>query len=279
MHRIFGSSAPFQILRERRLWRDWDRHKCRRAGTDRLARSEIEVDFSKFNPEDYLLYWTTAVAGVEVEDDGHTIVTPHNKFINDNGNSWSNRVLIESYHTFILAENYVEHISLPELSKGKVLDAVAWVYEKQYTGYREPVPTIFIDTLLATNRKKHPKLVRNIERGILNACSMGCDILFSQCSRCGRIIEEGKDEPCTHIKNQLGRTYYNPKNKKRRVSELCGVPGKLGSCIFKELSLVARPAFAWAKIHGFVQLANRSTGKPMRAFIPSSRWRESNKES
>jgi intein/homing endonuclease len=156
----------------------------------------VNVDFSRYNPSDYLLSWITAVAGVEVEDDGHTICSPHSHYINDNGNSWMNQVLLESYHSFIMAENFVEHVSIPEFSKGKVLDAVAWVVEKQYSGHREPIPTVFIDVLLATSKKKHPLLVKKIIGGVLNSISMGCDILWSQCSRCGKKIEEGIDEPC-----------------------------------------------------------------------------------
>src|SRR4051794_29341178 len=116
--------SPVRILSGRRYWSEWEKN-CRTKGplrgNGRVASKEVEIDFSKFSPDDYLLSWITAVAGIEVEDDGHTVVPVHNKFINDNGNGWRNDVLLESYHSFILAENFTEHVSLQEFSKGKVL--------------------------------------------------------------------------------------------------------------------------------------------------------------
>jgi hypothetical protein len=155
---ILSTSLRTQLLTDGKIWKDWDSHKGKRKASGdlngRIAKNEVEVDFSKFTPEDYLFSWVTAVAGVEAEDDGHTIVTPHLKWINDNANAWLNEVILESYHSFILAENYLEHIQVPELSKGKVLDAVTWVVHQQVGGYKEPIPTIFVDCLLATNKKK-----------------------------------------------------------------------------------------------------------------------------
>lgn len=268
-----------QVLSGKKHWKEWERNSRRKRaydGSGRVihAKKEVEVDFSKYTPDEYLFSWTTAVCGVEPEKDGYTIVTPHNKFINDNGNAWLNKVLLESYHSFILAENYTEHISLPEFSKGKVLDAVAWVVEKQFNGYPEPIPSIFIDCLLATNKKKHPRLVERIQRGIITTTSMGGDVLFTQCSRCGKVTEEEKDSPCTHISEQLGRYYTDKNDQKRRVAELCGVEGKPGSFIFRELSWVVKPAFMWAKLHGFLEYGEESTGHPIKAFVPYSRYKE-----
>ena len=257
-------------------WQARSRRIASRQGNlgGRIARkNEIEVDYSIFTPKDYLFSWSTAMAGVEVEDDNHTIVTPHNKLINDNGNAWTNEVLLESYSSFILAENYLEHCQIPELSKGKILDAVAWVYETQVNGYPEPVPTVFIDILVATSKKKHPKLCKNIMSGAINTMSMGCNITHFQCSRCGKIFEEDTDEPCTHIKNQLARPYTSD-GKKRKVAELCGRPGDPGSCVFQECSWVLKPAFSWAKRHGFVDPIQESRGKRLRSFIPKSRFDE-----
>jgi hypothetical protein len=267
------------VLSGKRSWKDWTRNcqvkgSCDGSGRVVHAKREVEVDYTKYTPEDYLFSWTTAVCGVELEDDGHTIVTPHNKFINDNGNAWGNKVLLESYHSFILAENYTEHTAFPEFSKGKILDAVAWVVEKQFNGYKEPIPSVFIDCLIATNKKKNPRLVDRIQRGIITTTSMGGDVLWTKCSRCGKEIEESVDQPCSHIKDQLGKYYTDKKDKRRRVAELCGIEGKPGSFVFKELSWVAKPAFLWAKLHGFLDYGEESTGKPLRAFIPYSRYRE-----
>lgn len=282
MRNIQAHMLRTNILDGSRPWNGWDGHRVARRNTGdangRIAKSEIEVDYSKFTPENYLLSWSTAVAGVEPEDDGHTIVTPHNKWINDNGNAWLNEVLLESYHSFILAENYLEHIQVPELSKGKILDAVTWVVHQQVGGYKEPIPTIFVDILVATNKKKHPKLCQNIMRGTIDTMSMGCDILWSQCSRCGKFFKEGHDEPCNHINEQLGRSYTDKKGIKRKVAELCGRPGMPGSCSFKECSWVRKPAFVWAKRHGFLEESKKSTGMPLKAFVPKDRMKEAAKD-
>jgi hypothetical protein len=272
--------GDINVLSGKRYWRDWEKNVRRSNGSNngRISSRGIEVDYSRYSPDRYLLTWFTAVAGVEVEADGHTVVSPHLHYINDNGNAWTNSVLLESYHSFIMAENFVEHVSIPEFSKGKCLDAVAWVVEKQYNGYKEPVPTVFVDTLIATNKKKHPLVVKKIITGVLNSVSMGCDILWSVCSRCGKEIEEGYDEPCDHIKNELGKYYIDKKGIKRRVAELCGRPGVRDSCSFKEISLVSRPAFLWARLHGFVEYGDVSTGRPLKAIVPSSRHKESNRE-
>jgi hypothetical protein len=179
MGRVIAASAlsRAQVISGRRYWSQWDQHCQDRnhlRGNGRVAAKEVNVDFSRYTPDKYLLSWFTAVAGVELEKDGHTIKSAHNHFINDNGNAWSNQVLLESYHSFIMAENFVEHVSIPEFSKGKVLDAVAWIIEKQFNGYREPIPTVFIDVLLATSKKRHPLLVKKVINGVLNNVSMGC---------------------------------------------------------------------------------------------------------
>jgi uncharacterized C2H2 Zn-finger protein len=270
------------LLTELKPWNSWNRHTgIRKASGDfdgRIASSEVEVDFSKFKTDEYLFSWVTAIAGIEVESDDHTIVAPHNKWINENGNAWKNEVVLESYHSFILAENYLEHIQIPALSKGKVLDAVAWVVHKQYNGYKEPVPTIFVDCLLATNKKKHKSLCDNILNGTIDTTSMGCSIEWTQCSRCGKYFEEDKDRFCRHIEDDLGRSYTDKKGIKRKVAELCGRQGYPDSCIFKELSWVRRPAFYPAKKHGFVEVSKKSTGKKMRAFVPSERMEEASEE-
>lgn len=258
-----------------KFWKNWETERI--ASSKHLEKSrgkknfEYEVDFSRFTPDRYLLSWCTAVAGVEPEEDGHTIVGPHNKWINDNGNAWLNELLLESYHSFIMAENYLEHVQIPAMSKGKILDAVSWVVEKDFAGYKEPIPTIFIDVLVATDKKKHPKLVSDIKSRKINTMSMGCDITHAQCSRCGKVCEEGVDDPCDHIKNQLGRYYKWTDGKRRRTAELCGQPGRKGSCTFKEHSWVRKPAFYWAKLHGFIPESNVSTGFPLKAYVPKSR--------
>jgi hypothetical protein len=280
MRSVTAEILAIGLLEGKKFWGGWEKQRTFGERTSRSilgrdnASAPIEVDFSKFNPDDYLLSWCTAVSGLEPEEDGHSIVGPHCKWVNDNGNGWLNQVLLENYHSFIMAENYQEHIQDPELSKGKILDAVSWVVERHADGYREAIPTIFIDVLVATNKKKHPRLIDDIRTNRINTMSMGCDITHSQCSRCGRSFIEGKDEPCEHIKRQLGRYYKYKDGRRKKVAELCGLPGKKGSCRFKEVSWVRKPAFYWAKRHGFIPVSHESTGRPLKALVPKDRMRE-----
>jgi hypothetical protein len=101
---------------------DWDMLTA--GGRLRTARN-IEVDWKKFSQDNFLFSHCTIVASVDLEDDGHTIKAACNELVNNNGNAWSNEVLLATFKSFVGGENYLEHVQVPELSKGKILDAVA----------------------------------------------------------------------------------------------------------------------------------------------------------
>ncbi len=275
---VITECLAFGVLAdEPRYWRAWENRRTVVARNLRAETSkdlhQVQVDFSKYTPKDYLLSWATAVGGVETEADGHTIVVPHGLWVNDNGNAWTNQVLLESYPTFILAENYLEHVQQKPLSKGKVLDAVAWVLRRKFPGYVDPIPTLFVDCLVATH-KKHFRLCEDIRARRINTMSMGTNITHSQCSRTGRVFVEGEDEPNVWIREHLGKWYRDDEGNRRRVAELCGVPGIKGSNEFLELSWVKVPAFAPAKLHGHPRLVDPSQGQPLKALVPRRRYLE-----
>ena len=80
-----------------------------------------------------------------------------------NCDSWDRPLLLSTYRTFIGASHFLEHIQLPELSKGFIVDAIA----------RDVGHSVYIDILVATD-KKHEQLISDILSGRLNALSMGC---------------------------------------------------------------------------------------------------------
>jgi hypothetical protein len=278
---IWTSPVPAAHLDGARYWAPWEgkvRTAAKSLETELGKKHEgIVVDFAKFSPKDYLLSWATIVGGVEPEKNGYTIVAPHSKWVNDNGNAWLNQVLLESYKSFIWAENYLEHIQIPELSKGKILDAVAWVVTEHEPGRKEEIPTVFVDILVATNKKKHPKLIEDILTGKMRGLSMGCNITYSQCSFCGEVFEEGEDEQCVHLQKHL-RKYYTKDHKKYRIGELCGISGKPGTCEFIEASWVGTPAFEAAIRHDSLRVGDTWEGRPLKAIIPKSRFKASAKE-
>jgi hypothetical protein len=278
-------SPSVQFLEGKSYWRPWEARRLQ-AGIRLAAEKgrkpqksqksrEVEVDFSRYTPDKYLLSWATVVSGLEPEEDGHTIVVPHSKFVNDNGNGWLNDVLLENYHSLILAENFQEHVQIPEFSRGKVLDAVAWVVRQRLPNHAEGIPTVFVDVLVATDKRKYPILCQDIRDKRIFTLSMGCRVVLTQCSQCGRVFREEKDDPCGHISENLGGYYRDIRGIRRRQAELCGVPGRPGSMMFIEVSWVRIPAFGPARLHSVLNSQPRvQGGRPLKAYVPIARVRE-----
>lgn len=147
----------------------------------RIAKSITQ----KCDPSQYLLSHATIVSSVDVYQPrgvklgkskihGQEIdvrfpdfrVTPNtHKFINNNLDAFSRGVVLTTYKTFVGAQNYLEHIQVPELSKGFIVDAIA----------RDLGDTVYIDILVATSRI-HTKLIQDILSGKMNSMSMGCHL-------------------------------------------------------------------------------------------------------
>jgi hypothetical protein len=86
---------------------DWGRIASK-GGRAITARS-VEVDWKKFNSEQFLFSHVTAVSSVETEDDGFTIKPACVGLVNSNGNAWTNEVLLATFRTFIGGDNFLEH--------------------------------------------------------------------------------------------------------------------------------------------------------------------------
>ena len=207
----------------------------------------------------------TIVASVELEDDGHTIKSACNELVNNNGNAWSNEVLLSTFKSFVGGENYLEHVQVPELSKGKILDAVA--RPVHFKGARGEANIYYIDILVATNRK-HDELVGKIASGELTTLSMGCLADYVQCSKCGKVLGDN-DPNCSHLDNEMLHKYIDKKGVQRIVSELCGRTvmkggkrvGDTKSCKFIEASWVAKPAFTGAVLNHYIGDISKEAAK------------------
>ncbi|MCS5690200.1 MAG: hypothetical protein NZ659_15615, partial [Acidimicrobiales bacterium] len=268
-------------------------------GKIRTAASEKEVSASvsakaeeilggAFDPTSQLLTHATIVCSVEVEDvpgvkvgsvqeDGSKItrsytdyrITPDcDKFINNNMDAWSRDVLMKSYRTFVGAHNFVEHVQIENLSKGRIIDAVA----------RDIGESVYIDILVATDRK-HVDLVKAIEGGKMATMSMGCSVDFTVCTKCGNVAAD-ETEMCNHIKYQKGNTFFDDQNRQHRIAELCGhhTLDPTGGVTFIEASWVATPAFAGAVMRNILTPAEMSAGAVKRAqevlSTPPKQWVE-----
>jgi intein/homing endonuclease len=80
-----------------------------------------------------------------------------------NCDCWSRPVLLASYPTFVGAHNFIEHVQIEDLSKGRIIDAVA----------RDVGDSVYVDILIATDRQ-HEDLITAIESGKMATLSMGC---------------------------------------------------------------------------------------------------------
>lgn len=140
-----------------------------------------------------------------------------------------------------IAVHNCEHLQIPELSKGKIIDACA----------RDIGESVYVDILVATELK-HKPLVHAIRTRQLNTLSMGCTVAFTQCSKCGNVAED-ETQLCAHIKYAKGNNFIDEMGKTRKIAELCGhIKAEPGSVKFIEASWVANPAFTGAVVRNIL---------------------------
>lgn len=148
------------------------------------------VILQEYDPSQYMLSHATIVASVDVDSataptgrhfiEGFEVnrpfqdyyVTPGTqRFINNNNDCFERKLLMASFKTFIGAQSYIEHVQIPELSQGRIIDAAA----------RDIGDSVYVDILIA-NDLKHAALIRSIKSGQLGTLSMGCFIPGTQVS-------------------------------------------------------------------------------------------------
>jgi hypothetical protein len=157
------------------------------------------------------------------------------ELINNNGDAWDRSLLLSTYRTFIGAQNYLEHIQVPELSKGFIVDAIA----------RDLGHTCYIDILVATDRK-HQKLVNDILSGDISGLSMGCVSLFTICTKCGNVAADDTQLcPCIQYEGK-GTIFKDENGMDSKIAELVGHVSSPNSNQFIEASWVRNPAFRGA---------------------------------
>lgn len=248
----------------------WDEVRLRamQAGTAFDKRIAAQVVLKEFDPNQFLLSHCTIIASVDTEngpgkvgrqfESGFTvnrryqdyyITATTSKYVNNNQDSWERKLLLSSFKTFVGGENYVEHLQIPELSKGKIIDAAA----------RDIGDSIYVDILVATDRK-HAPLIDAISSGQLSTLSMGCQVAHTTCSKCGNTSED-ETQLCSHIRYSKGNTFVDGLGRQRKIAELCGHYTDPSSVKFIEASWVANPAFTGAVLRNIFspqEIANMS---------------------
>jgi len=226
---------------------------------------------SEFDPSKYLLTHATIVASVD------TVAVPGEKigsivvggkkvvrktasyrvkpecdiYINNNLDAFSRPVLLKSYPTFIGGHSFLEHVQIEELSKGRILDAVA----------RDIGDSLYVDILVANDRK-HTQLIEDIESGRISTLSMGCSIDGSICTKCGNWAAD-ETEMCTHVLHEKGNTFFDESGRKHRIAELCGYEGiePTGGVKFIEASWVEVPAFKGAVARNVISISSKDSAR------------------
>jgi hypothetical protein len=224
---------------------DWN--AVRTASRNSGIRLSSDNRIRDYSPDKFLLTHCTIIASVDVEAEPknakgwpYVITEQTEQFVNNNQDSWERDLLLATYRTFVGGENYVEHIQIPELSKGKIIDAVA----------RDVGESIYVDILVATDRK-HEDLVRDIEENRIATLSMGCSVEFTICTKCGNVAEDDT-KLCPCIKYSKGNHFFDKKGKRRKIAELCGHKSDPKSVKFIEASWVANPAFKGAVLRNII---------------------------
>jgi len=143
-----------------------------------------------------------------------------------------------------------EHVQIPELSKGKVIDVAEREVPFAKDANGNDLSTMYVDILIATN-KKHKDLVAKISSNEYNSVSMGCLIKYSQCSQCGNIAED-ESKACKHVRFFKHNYFYDKTGNKRIIAELCGRAEEPESCRFIDASWVRKPAFEGAVLRNIV---------------------------
>jgi len=223
-------------------------------GRVKIAKSVV----SKYDPSQWLLSHVTIVASVDTDladkkdpKSNYLIKPEYSQFVNNNGDAWERDLLKACYKTFLGADNFTEHVQIPELSKGKVIDVALREVPIGKDSKGKDITTLYVDILIATDRK-HADLISQIESGEYNATSMGCSIMFSICSRCGNIAKDDT-EACQHVRYFKGNYFFDDNGIRRRISELCGHKDQPDSVKFIDASWVKQPAFTGAVLRNIIK--------------------------
>ena len=160
-----------------------------------------------------------------------------------NCDAWSRPVLLKAFQTFIGGHNFVDHVQVESLSKGRIIDAIA----------RDIGESVYVDILIATDRK-HTDLVKAIESEKMGTLSMGCTVDNTTCTKCGHVAAD-ETEMCPHIKFEKGNTFFDEQGRQHRVAELCGHEElePTGGVTFIEASWVEIPAFTGAVLRNVLE--------------------------
>ena len=155
---------------------------------------------------------------------------------NDNFDTYPADELRKSYRTFVGKPVFVNHNNDdPRRGRGIILDAVLHEHTAP-----DGSPDTWVEVLMEVDAVRFPRLAQAILDGDIDRTSMGCNVMSSECSYCGKVAST-PDQYCEHINNQKGR-------RLRRRAATGGVESVLvhevcrGLSFFENSLLVDEPA-------------------------------------
>lgn len=203
------------------------------------------IDLADYPVDKFLFSQATIMGAVELEPNGFFIKKGYEQLVNMNGDCWTRGVVLNTHKTYRGSYNFLNHVQIPEQSKGTVMDSVP-----KWVTLPNGKKAIYVDILVATDRK-HARLCQEIEDNTLNAMSLGAVVKFSICSKCGKTVQTGKDY-CSHLRNERRGVFTDDKGVRRIIGEICGKEDDPSSNTFIESSWVYEPAFAGATKAGIL---------------------------
>lgn len=207
----------------------------------------------RISSDDFLFSQTTIVSSVQRERGTHLIRTATSKFVNDNGEGFTNECLQSNYQSFVGAFNFLNHDQDPSHGVGFVADVAL---RKMLIDPRTQTWNYYADILVATDRR-HRQLMAGLLGGDIKYLSMGCVCGEWQCSRCGKWMSE-MDDSCPHTYDK-GKYWIDERGQRRRTAEMLGTD-EPGSLEFIEASwLTQAPAFGGAALRNFIETPPGST--------------------
>ena len=212
-----------------------------RVATKEKEKKIISVNLSA---DEFIFSQASIVSSVSLEDNTHFIHPSTQKFVNNNGDCFSNPSMKANYKSFVGAYNYVNHVQKPEKAIGFIADAAL---RKIHVDPKEPKLAVYYCDILVATHRDNQKIASLILNDSIKYLSMGCDAFVSTCSKCGHVFSEDYDL-CECLTEKKGKYYVDDNGKKRIVAEILGTE-KPGTVNFIEASYLTEvPAF-----HGAVK--------------------------
>lgn len=216
------------------------------ATATKLAKSQILADAGgaslvALRADDFIFAQTSIVSSVMTEPNSHLIHPDTARFVNSNGDAWTNETLRAHYSSFVGAYNYVNHVQDPDKSVGFLADAAL---RRIVLDPENHTFVHYVDILVCTHRD-FAELVQKILTNQIQYLSMGCDMQFSTCSACGHVAYDDIDL-CEHVLTQKGKFFIDRHGVKRITAELLGNTNSDTMAFIEASWLTQPPAFGGA---------------------------------